>query len=385
MERVKAKKYLGQHFLTDLSIARRIAEAVSGAVVGGEVCCEPTLDASPTLSRKVVSTPKDGGWGAEKCPVLEIGGGRNGDNGSARALSELEPCLSKQLVLEIGGGMGVLTQFLLRRDDIELWGIEIDRDSIAYMREHFPDFSPRLIEGDFLRFDLRKFVGGFVKSLTDESSTPPSKGGANGHSDHENITIVGNFPYNISSQIFFKVLENRELVPEVVGMVQREVAQRIAEPPGSRTYGILSVLLQAWYDIEYLFTVSEGVFSPPPKVKSAVIRLRRNSRVELGCDEELFVRVVKAAFGQRRKMLRNALRSVFPDLAVDGLVSNIGAFGISDIHDGSVVGNELNSDSDDLTRGHRSAIDHPFLSRRAETLSVEEFVELTNFIGRRLT
>ncbi len=253
---VRAKKSLGQHFLTDLNIARKIADAVSG---GGDV-------------------------------------------------------------LEIGGGMGVLTQFLLERDDLTLWGVEIDRESIAYMRERFADFHPRLIEGDFLKFDLRERFPDGVK-------------------------IAGNFPYNISSQIFFKVLENRDLVPEIVGMVQREVAQRIAEPPGSRTYGILSVLLQAWYDIEYLFTVSESVFSPPPKVKSAVIRLRRNRVKELGCDEALFVRVVKAAFGQRRKMLRNSLRA-------------FGDFG---------------------------GAEHPFFTDRAERISVAGFVELTNWIKERIS
>jgi 16S rRNA (adenine1518-N6/adenine1519-N6)-dimethyltransferase len=260
--RVRAKKALGQHFLTDLGVARRIAESLKA------------------------------------------------EGGVRRAL-------------EIGGGMGVLTQFLLERTDIELWGIEIDRESIAYMREHFPDFATggvdgtgRLMEGDFLKFDLR------------------------GHFP-EGVNVVGNFPYNISSQIFFRVLENRDMVPEVAGMVQREVAQRIAEPPGSRTYGILSVLLQAWYDIEYLFTVSEGVFSPPPKVKSAVVRLTRNGVRELGCDEALFVRVVKAAFGQRRKMLRNSLRAA------------LGDFG---------------------------GAEHPLFADRAERLSVAQFVELTNWV-----
>ncbi|MDR0907758.1 MAG: 16S rRNA (adenine(1518)-N(6)/adenine(1519)-N(6))-dimethyltransferase RsmA [Rikenellaceae bacterium] len=253
---VRAKKSLGQHFLTDLNIARKIAEAVSA---GGDV-------------------------------------------------------------LEIGGGMGVLTQFLLERSDINLWGIEIDRESIAYMREHFPDFSPRLAEGDFLKFDLRAHFP-------------------------EGVKIVGNFPYNISSQIFFKVLENRDLVPEVVGMVQREVAVRIAEPPGSRAYGITSVLLQAWYDIEYLFTVSESVFSPPPKVKSAVIRLRRNDVRELGCDEALFVKVVKASFGQRRKMLRNALRAVFGDFGGE---------------------------------------EHPLFTTRAEQLSVAQFIDLTRWVAERI-
>jgi 16S rRNA (adenine1518-N6/adenine1519-N6)-dimethyltransferase len=250
---VRAKKALGQHFLTDLNIARKIADAVGG---GGDV-------------------------------------------------------------LEIGGGMGVLTQFLLERGDITLWGVEIDRESIAYMRERFPGFAPRLAEGDFLKMALaEKFPAG--------------------------VKIAGNFPYNISSQIFFKVLENRDLVPQVVGMVQREVAQRIAEPPGSRTRGILSVLLQAWYDIEYLFTVGEGVFSPPPKVKSAVIRLSRNGTKELECDEALFIKVVKAAFGQRRKMLRNSLGAVFGD------------FG-----------------------GAR----HPLFEQRAERLSVDQFVELTNWVA----
>lgn len=247
-------------------------------------------------------------------------------------------------VLEIGGGMGVLTQFLLEREDIRLWGVEIDRESIAYMRRRWPEWAGsdavsgyedgaenggesdgngesegRLFEGDFLKMDLRaRFPDG--------------------------VRIAGNFPYNISSQIFFKVLENRDLVPQVVGMVQREVAERIAEPPGSRAYGILSVLLQAWYDIEYLFTVSEGVFSPPPKVKSAVVRLTRNEVTELGCDEILFVKVVKAAFGQRRKMLRNSLRAAFGD------------FG---------------------------GAEHPFFTMRAEQLSVGEFVELTRWVEER--
>ncbi|MBO5759322.1 MAG: hypothetical protein J6R31_04715, partial [Rikenellaceae bacterium] len=161
----------------------------------------------------------------------------------------------------------------------------------------------------------------------------------------EGVTIAGNFPYNISSQIFFKVLENRAIVPECVGMIQKEVAVRLAEPPGSREYGILSVLLQAWYDIEYLFTVHENVFNPPPKVKSAVVRLRRNGVTDLGCDEALFIKVVKASFSQRRKMIRNSLRSVFSQLQGE---------------------------------------EHPFFSRRAEQLSVAEFVELTNWVAQFL-
>ena len=213
--------------------------------------------------------------------------------------------------------MGVLTQFLLRRTDLVTWGAEIDAESVAYLHAHYPEFAPRLIEGDFLKMDLRaRFPRG--------------------------LRIIGNFPYNISSQIFFRVLEYRDLVPECVGMVQREVAVRIAEGPGSKEYGILSVLLQAWYDIEYLFTVSETVFSPPPKVKSAVIRLRRNATRRLACDEALFVRVVKAAFGQRRKMIRNALRAAFGD------------FG---------------------------GAEHPFFTRRAEQLSVADFVALTNWVA----
>ncbi len=252
MGEVRAKKSLGQHFLTDLNIAKRIADSLEG-------------------------------------------------NGT---------------VLEVGCGTGVLTRFLLERSDIELWGAEVDRESAEYLKAHFPEFTPRLIEGDFLTLPLNVMFP-------------------------RGVRIIGNFPYNISSQIFFKILDNRDLVPEAVGMVQREVAQRIAEPPGSKTYGILSVLLQAWYDIEYLFTVNEHVFNPPPKVKSAVIRLKRNNVSSLGCDEKLFIRVVKAAFSQRRKMLKNPLRSVF------------GNFG----------GNE-----------------NRFFSLRAEALSVSEFVELTNWV-----
>lgn len=258
MTQVKAKKALGQHFLTDLNIARKICYSLSG--------------------------------GTPDRPVQ---------------------------VLEVGCGMGVLTQFLLQRDDVVTYGAEIDTESVEYLNEHYPAFSPRLIEGDFLNMDLRERFG-------------------------EEVRVIGNFPYNISSQIFFKVVENRDIVPECVGMIQREVAVRIAEPPGSREYGILSVLLQAWYDIEYLFTVGEKVFNPPPKVKSAVIRLKRNATEHLGCDETLFVKVVKASFGQRRKMIRNSLRSVFGD------------FG----------GKE-----------------HRFFTQRAEQLSVADFVELTNWVA----
>ena len=256
MTEVRAKKALGQHFLVDLNIARKIAFALS----------------ENQVPRKV---------------------------------------------LEVGCGMGVLTQYLLGRDDIETFGAEIDSESVAYLHDHFPEFTPRLIEGDFLKMNLRELFP-------------------------EGVRIIGNFPYNISSQIFFKVLENRDLIPECVGMIQKEVAVRLAEKPGTKDYGILSVLLQAWYDIEYLFTVNESVFNPPPKVKSAVIRMRRNATKQLACDEQLFIRVVKASFGQRRKMIRNSLRAAFN-------------------FDGK---------------------EHPFFSKRAEQLSVADFVELTQWVDQ---
>ena len=258
MTEVRAKKALGQHFLVDRNIAKKICDALSGGAAGAP------------------------------CPVLEVG------------------C-----------GMGILTRFLLQRPDVAVWGAEIDSESVTYLHAHYPEFTPRLIEGDFLKMDLRGLFPDGVK-------------------------IIGNFPYNISSQIFFKVLEHRDLVPECVGMIQKEVAVRLAEPPGSKEYGILSVLLQAWYDIEYLFTVNETVFNPPPKVKSAVIRLRRNG---VACDERLFVRVVKASFGQRRKMIRNSLRAAFGDFGGE---------------------------------------EHPFFTRRAEQLSVDDFVELTDWVAARL-
>jgi len=191
-------------------------------------------------------------------------------------------------VLEIGPGTGVLTQYLLKRPEINLHVIEIDRDSVAYLHENFPELE-NIWSEDFLKADIAgKFKG--------------------------NFSVIGNFPYNISSQIFFKVLEMRNRVPEVVGMIQKEVAERIAGSHGKKTYGILTVLLQTFYDIEYLFTVSEQVFNPPPKVKSAVIRLKRNERKALPCDEQLFVKVVKAAFHLRRKMLRNSLKGVCENL-----------------------------------------------------------------------
>jgi 16S rRNA (adenine1518-N6/adenine1519-N6)-dimethyltransferase len=220
MRYVKPKKQLGQHFLRDETIARQIVESLG---------------------------PETGN------------------------------------VLEIGPGTGVLSKYLLTNPGINLRLIEVDRESVDYLHENYPQTVDRLITGDFLKSNPDDFFEG-------------------------SFSIIGNFPYNISSQICFKVLEHRHRIPQVVGMLQKEVAERIASPSGSKDYGILSVLLQAYYDIEYLFTVHENVFIPPPKVKSAVIRLKRNKVERLECDEKLFVRVVKAAFNQRRKMLRNSLK-----------------------------------------------------------------------------
>jgi 16S rRNA (adenine1518-N6/adenine1519-N6)-dimethyltransferase len=218
-------------------------------------------------------------------------------------------------VLEIGPGTGVLTQFLLQNPLIQLTAIEIDSESVVYLQEHFPQLS--LIEGDFLNYDIDSLFGG------------------------EPFCIIGNFPYNISSQIFFKALEYKDRIPVIAGMLQKEVAERLTSPPGNKSYGILSVFLQAYYDIEYLFTVSEHVFDPPPKVKSGVIRLKRNKVAKLDCDEKLFIAVVKAGFNQRRKTLRNALRV--------------------------------------LTNNPQAT--HPLLEKRAEQLDVAAFVELTNWVA----
>jgi 16S rRNA (adenine1518-N6/adenine1519-N6)-dimethyltransferase len=255
--KVRPKKSLGQHFLHDLSIARRI--------VG-------------SLKSKSIT----------------------------------------QQVLEIGPGMGVLTQFLVTNDQYQLKVIEIDRDSVAYLKKHFPTLQGKIIEGDFLQIDMTEIFT-------------------------ENFSVIGNFPYNISSQIFFKILKNRDKVDQVVCMLQKEVADRIAAPPGSKTYGILSVLLQAFYNIQYLFKVAPGVFTPPPKVMSAVIQLERNNVVDLPCDETLFVQVVKQAFNTRRKTLRNALKNL-------NLAAEISAL--------------------------------PLLDKRAEQLSVDEFTNLTLLIEK---
>ena len=216
MQQVRAKKFLGQHFLKDLSVAQRIAETITA--------------------------------------------GR---------------------VLEIGPGMGVLTQYLLKNPNLQTTAIEIDRESVAYLKEWYPEL--HLIEGDFLKLDLNIIY------------------------PDGDFCVIGNYPYNISSQIFFKVLDHKDRIPVCSGMIQKEVAERIASKPGKKAYGILSVLLQAYYDIEYLFTVDEHVFNPPPKAKSAVVRLTRNNRQQLDCDEALFKTIVKTAFNQRRKQMRNSL------------------------------------------------------------------------------
>lgn len=252
---VRPKKILGQHFLRDQNIARKIVESL---VIKGE----------------------------------------------------------HQAVLEIGAGMGVLTKYLLMRGDIDLYVVEIDKESVAYLNQNFPALKGRLIEGDFLEMDIRSIF-------------------------HDSFSVIGNFPYNISSQIFFKILEHKDQVTEVVCMLQKEVADRIAAHHGSKTYGILSVLLQAYFTIEFLFKVSPGVFNPPPKVMSGVIRLTRNACVKLPCDENLFIKVVKQGFNNRRKTLRNALKN----LNLPPIISTLA-----------------------------------LLDKRAEQLSVEEFIQLTSLI-----
>lgn len=262
--KVRAKKALGQHFLQDLDIARKIAETIS----------EEQL---PESAKR---------WGG--LPVVEV-----------------------------GPGMGVLSQFLIKSGR-EVKAVELDTESVEFLNKVYPDL--QVVEGDFLKMNLTElFTGEFA--------------------------LIGNYPYNISSQIFFKVLDYREKIPVVAGMLQKEVAQRICSKPGSKVYGILSVLLQAWYDCEYLFDVPPGVFSPPPKVMSGVLRLTRNSRTSLGCDEKLFKNIVKTSFGQRRKTLKNSIAGLLP----------------------------LNS----------PLWQDPILSRRPETLSVEEFIGLAKAIEEK--
>ena len=220
-------------------------------------------------------------------------------------------------IIEIGPGMGALSDFLVARGDLNLWLLDVDTESIEFLKNRYPLLSERIVLGDFLRMDLQKLMG------------------------QEKFCVVGNFPYNISTQILFKCLEHRNQIPEIMGMFQKEVAVRVAEKPGTKEYGITSVLLQAFYDIQYCFTVDEHVFIPPPKVKSGVIRCTRNSRENLGCDEKLFFQVVKMAFNQRRKTLRNSLKQ--------------------------------------LLRGRE--LPEVFTNERPEKLSVDQFIELTKFIA----
>ncbi len=252
---VKPKKHLGQHFLTDGNIARKIVE----------------------------------------CLISDT-----------------------SFIVEIGPGTGVLTKPILDSSlsFSKLKLIEIDGESVEYLNSNFEDSRLEVYEGDFLKMKP-------------------------GEDLPDHFSVIGNFPYNISSQIFFKVLDYRNSIPEVVCMIQKEVAERIASPPGSKTYGILSVLLQAWYDIKYCFTVNENVFYPPPKVKSAVIRLSRNSTTELGCNEKLFINIVKTCFNHRRKTIRNTLKAILPDINQD---------------------------------------DHRYFSMRPEQLSVNDFIELSTVV-----
>ncbi len=262
MKLVKPKKNLGQHFLTDLSIAKRIAD---------------TVDACPEI------------------PVLEI-----------------------------GPGMGVLTQYLVEKPRV-VKAVEIDAESVAYLYERFPKLHENILGEDFLQMDLTQIFDG------------------------KQFVLTGNYPYDISSQIFFKMLDYKDLIPCCTGMIQREVALRMAAAPGSKAYGILSVLIQAWYDVEYLFTVDENVFNPPPKVKSAVIRMTRNDVTDIGCDEQLFKRVVKTVFNQRRKMLRVSLRQIFNNgKPMDGFY------------------------------------EQDIMTKRPEQLSIPQFVELTNMVEEQL-
>jgi len=229
-------------------------------------------------------------------------------------------------VLEVGPGMGVMTQYLVEKPR-PFKVVEIDRESVTYLQENFPRLSDNIISGDFLRMDLREVFDG------------------------QQFVLTGNYPYDISSQIFFKMLDNKDFIPCCTGMIQHEVAVRMASQPGNKQYGILSVLIQAWYHVEYLFTVEPGVFNPPPKVQSAVIRMTRNEVTNLGCDEQLFRRVVKATFNQRRKMLRVSLRQIFDTAhpTPDGF------------------------------------FDDEMMTRRPEQLSIAEFIELTNKVATALS
>lgn len=259
MKLVRPKKFLGQHFLKDLQVAQDIADTV------------------------------------DTCPDIPI--------------------------LEVGPGMGVLTQFLIPKGR-PLKVVELDFESVAYLKENFVQLGDNIIEQDFLKMDLNSLFDG------------------------KPFVLTGNYPYNISSQIFFKLLEYKDLIPCCTGMIQKEVAERIAAKPGNKTYGILSVLIQAWYRVEYLFTVHEHVFNPPPKVKSAVIRMTRNETQDLGCNEKLFKQIVKTTFNQRRKTLRNSISPILDK------------------------NSPLSAD--------------PLFNKRPEQLSVEDFIELTNRVEKAL-
>lgn len=256
MNSVRAKKHLGQHFLNDKNAAKRIADA-------------------------------------------------------------LDPKLGFTQVLEVGPGMGVLSDFLLQKEEFDTYLIDVDEESIEFLKDQYPQLGPRLIHGDFLALDFSQYFG-------------------------DKIAVIGNYPYNISSQILFKILEERDRVVQMAGMFQKEVAERCVAKPGSKEYGILSVFLQAYYRVEYLFTVKAGAFNPPPKVLSGVMRMTRNSVSQLDCNEKLFWQVVKAGFNQRRKTLRNSLSAVVP--------------------------------KDKMS-------DNPLYELRAERLTVADFVTLTNEIS----
>ena len=274
--------------------------------------CEIDSSCPPTAGGKAVAS--EGKVNAEVASVPSV------------QLTTEQPARMK--VLEIGPGMGVLSQYLLQRHDVDLRMIEIDDESVEYLESHFPQAHGRVIFGDFLKLDIDELFP-------------------------EEFHVIGNFPYNISSQIFFRIIDYRNRIPQTVCMIQKEVAERIAEKPGSKTYGILSVLLQAWYDIEYLFTVGSGAFAPPPKVQSAVIRLTRNRRTSLGCDENAFKNIVKTAFGQRRKTLRNSLKPIIAAKAT-----------------------KEGWDTEALT----SFTSAPVFELRPERLSVEDFIGLTNLL-----
>ena len=296
---VKAKKGLGQHFLADESIAKRI--------VDGLILPEPLQEDDRHQGEKMQCLQ-------EPRTESEIAG------------ESMSGADKKLQVLEIGPGTGVLTKYLLANPRIKLEVCEIDTESIEYLQKTYPQMLYSLQQRDFLKVPLEKIFSG-------------------------EFAVIGNFPYNISSQIFFKVLDYKETIPQVVCMLQKEVAERLASGPGNKSYGILSVLLQAWYNIEYLFTVPEHVFVPPPKVKSGVIRLTRNSRTSLGCDEVLFKKVVKTCFNQRRKTIRNSIKPIMAELGKNFTPDNT-----------------------------PEALAHLF-ELRPEQLSVEQFVELTLLIS----